>query len=700
MEDSNNIQVDDGDANIVVEQLRNMDINNDSDESSGESDDEADENSLSDEDILRRLNDPTIEAMRLAMGTTAAENRLFDALSIDWELEGGAIAENTHLKSLSITAFGQGDAQAIYGALSKNRSIKNLRMCGCPIDAGVTFTILSTFFEHNQNLRKLDIADVEFNARSSQLFVSALSKCNPTSIRKFHLYCSGMDDDLAVKLITVLGRFCNLRELYLEFDHSTIGKKWCIALGRILQNPLSKLVKLDLSNNHISNEGAAALGGGLKKNIKLKKLTLSEIESITSTGWAALFRGMSNSNSSLKELNLNDNDEIGDEGALALSGAFAGNNSLKCLDLSSIKSISTNCWIALLNSLFNPDSVLEKLSMYDNNIDDEVVAFLGAALVNNSTLKTLYFVHQNITADGWLAFFGRLSNLNSLEELNVPGNNIDDDGMTVLSNLLGNNTTLKSMNLNNNRLISPAGWQAFFNRLETCHLALEKLFLNSTLIDDAVVPSLVIALGNLSSLSSLTLCFSQSITSVGWMALSTLLMHPGSGLKKLSLESYDNNNINDYVAISFANALAHNNSLETLDFGYSNTAITDRGLEALANILCNRSSIGSIQSSNHTLTAVGDFSRRHDDVYSYLELNRNDNKAEVSRQKIISYHFSHGNNNMELFLDMELNVLPHAISWMGRNDVGRSLLYRFVSSMPALFDSDSRKVKAAGNKRK
>ena len=84
------------------------------------------------------------------MGT--AEDGVFDALSIDWELEGGAVAENTHLKSLSIE-FGPGDepatanAKAFYGSLSKNKSIDHLYMYGV-----ISFTILSTFFEHNHNL--------------------------------------------------------------------------------------------------------------------------------------------------------------------------------------------------------------------------------------------------------------------------------------------------------------------------------------------------------------------------------------------------------------------------------------------------------------------------------------------------------------------------------------------------------------------
>jgi len=210
----------------------------------------------------------------------------------------------------------------------------------------------------------------------------------------------------------------------------------------MLQNPLSKLVKLDLSNSCISDEGAAALGGGLKKNNKLKKLTVQRIESITPSGWAAFFRGMSNSNSSLNELDLEDNDEIGDEGAVALSGAFAGNNSLKCLDLSSIKFISTNNWIALLKSLFNPDSVLEKLYMYNNDIDDEVVTFLGGALVNNATLKSLSLMYnRSITERGWAAFFGRLSNR----------------GWKTLASVLCNKSSIDSI-YRSNHTLQDVGW--------------------------------------------------------------------------------------------------------------------------------------------------------------------------------------------------------------------------------------------------
>ena len=138
-------------------------------------------------------------------------------------------------------------------------------MVGCPIDDGVTFSIISPLFEHNHNLRKFAIADVEFDARSSQLLVSALANCYERSMRSISLVCSGMDDDSAEKLVSILGGFLNLRRLDLYFSRSINGKKWSIALGELLQKSKSKLTSLDLSCNDIINERAVALGGARTK---------------------------------------------------------------------------------------------------------------------------------------------------------------------------------------------------------------------------------------------------------------------------------------------------------------------------------------------------------------------------------------------------------------------------------------------------
>lgn len=119
---------------------------------------------------------------------------------------------------------------------------------------------------------------------------------------------------------------------------------------------------------------------------------------------------------------------------------------------------------------------------------------------------------------------------------------------------------------------------------------------------------------------------------------------------------------------------------------------------ALANVLCNKSTIESICASNHTLQWSGP--SIPPDIKEYYKLNRNEDKIEVTRQKIIKYHFLNGESNIDKFVNMELTELPHAISWIGRNDAGASLLYTLCKSVPTLLDSESKAKAAECRKRK
>ena len=154
--------------------------------------------------------------------------------------------------------------------------------------------------------------------------------------------------------------------------------------------------------------------------------------------------------------------------------------------------------------------------------------------------------------------------------------------------------------------------------------------------------------------------------------------------------------------IGFANALVSNTSLKTLEYGLNlGTSISSRGIDTIGNLLCDKSSIDSIYRSNHTLQKLGwSDIHLHTDLTSFFKLNQNDNKAEVARQKILQYHFSNGDNNIQDLVDMSLNVIPHAIAWVGRDDTARSLLYHLVHGMPSLFDFRGKAKAVGGTKRK
>lgn len=142
--------------------------------------------------------------------------------------------------------------------------------------------------------------------------------------------------------------------------------------------------------------------------------------------------------------------------------------------------------------------------------------------------------------------------------------------------------------------------------------------------------------------------------------------------------------------------------------------ITKRGWLAVSNLVCNKRSILDTYTSNHVLRYLGDYycDGIGDEMYPYLVLNENKYKTEVTRQKILLTHFSGSGDddksNMQELLDMELEVMPTAISWIGRpvaihwkgkNVSGLSLLYNLVRKIPDLFDSGGAQKKSTKRKR-
>ena len=157
--------------------------------------------------------------------------------------------------------------------------------------------------------------------------------------------------------------------------------------------------------------------------------------------------------------------------------------------------------------------------------------------------------------------------------------------------------------------------------------------------------------------------------------------------------------------------MADNKTLENLSLDEcrdedGNDLITERGWGAVSSLLCNKTSILDTHNSNHILNWVYTFILP-DDVTSYLELNKNEDKVEVTRQKILQTHFSTEDNLQEL-LHMELEILPAAIEWMGRPThdkwegtkvCGLSLMYNLMKRVPDLFDSSRQNKRSGAGKR-
>ena len=276
-----------------------------------------------------------------------------------------------------------------------------------------------------------------------------------------------------------------------------------------------------------------------------------------------------------------------------------------------------------------------------------IVAAFAPVILNNESLKCLCNYGSVGTAVKCWEAVGK-SALEEFSIFNDVSSGITDDDILLLGDALLSNSSLKTLELSGKHdqddtppPITAAGWDAFFGYLSNNRISLESLHIRR-------------------------------------------------------------NNINNESIVSLADTLSTNTKLRYLDLS-GNNGITQRGWNALANILCNKSNAETLYTSSHTLrglwsTLHGLWSSPDDDTNVYLKLNENDDKVEVARQKILRYHFKNGEDNIDELVDMEMNVLPQVMSWMGRDYYsGQSLLYSFIRSMPTLFDSESMQVRAVAN---
>jgi len=599
--------------------------------------------------------------------------------SIDWKKDGDCITNNTHIKRLWIWFTGR------------------------------SYELPYTLGEDRHNLPTRE---------QLQGFFSCIYQNRSINHLGTNSIC--IDDDFGGDLLEGLQGRPSLTKL--DFESGNLGSNGCSAIGKVLKHPKCKLTELRLVDNTFDHEGFSALCDALAGNKTLNKLCLDYNKQIsTPAGWRALSAVLQSANCNLVELTLY-NTGMNDEGVNLLGTALVS-SSVSTLDLSSNESISSAGWQTFFRQL--SETLVESLDISNNKIDDAGLALLVTCILKSLNLSG----NSSITPTGWRSFFSLLQTReNKLETLDVFNNNIGNDGIQAFGSLLNNMNTLNELFMGgvsyspecHSYEISTQGWQSFFTTLQDSNLSLIKFDLSTNNIDDEGIQLLVPLVSRMSSLVQLDLR-SSSVTPTGWRALVGYLQSPNFTLKSLDLAE---NNIDDDLVVAFASALEHNKTLKILAL-YACVdedgllSITERGWLAVSTLLCNKTSIMDTYNSNHTLNFVSNddevkFVSNDDEesteLTSYLKLNKNKDKAEVARQKILKTHFSTKDDDSKIqeMLDMELEMLPAFIAWMGRsnsdtdwkgeNVSGLSTMFNLMRKVPDLFDSGANKK--ADTKRK
>eukprot|EP00579_Thalassiosira_antarctica_P030532 CAMPEP_0202030048 /NCGR_PEP_ID=MMETSP0905-20130828/64294_1 /ASSEMBLY_ACC=CAM_ASM_000554 /TAXON_ID=420261 /ORGANISM="Thalassiosira antarctica, Strain CCMP982" /LENGTH=476 /DNA_ID=CAMNT_0048593833 /DNA_START=1937 /DNA_END=3367 /DNA_ORIENTATION=+ len=336
---------------------------------------------------------------------------------------------------------------------------------------------------------------------------------------------------------------------------------------------------------------------------------------------------------------------------------------------------------------------IQKLRLYDCNLfGGELFSILIPFFKSNRNFECLEISCCVLERDGIDLLASVLVEFDSLKEFEF--SSYGDELQEHIQALAGH-SGLKKLILRGNSVsnlkITIAGWRTIFAFLQSPHSLLEILDLSMSGINDEVVNSLTNALVNNNKLRELDLSWNGHITATGCEAFSAVLQNPGSALEKLDLSG---NSINDGTVITLATSLSNNRKLKELILE-SQHAITINGWAAFSRVLCNTSSIMGTFHSNHTLQKLDEYEGGLPaDIRSLLRLNQENSKCQAARLKIIKTHFSGSNIDLQPFIGMELQVMPRAIAWMGRDGSGksttetngRSLLYQFLRTKPELFE--------------
>uniref|UniRef100_A0A8C0W753 Leucine-rich repeat-containing protein 74A n=1 Tax=Castor canadensis TaxID=51338 RepID=A0A8C0W753_CASCN len=246
----------------------------------------------------------------------------------------------------------------------------------------------------------------------------------------------------------------NMEESCMNLNHHGLGPKGTKAIAIALV-PNTAIIKLELEDNCIMEEGVLSLVEMLHENYYLQELNIS-------------------------------NNELGLEGAKIISEFLQGNiSSLWKLKLSGNQFKEDSA--ALLSQALSFNYRIKKLSLSHNQFSDIGGEHLGQTLALNVGLESLDLSWNQFHVRGAVALCNGLRSNTTLRTLNLSMNGFGDEGALALGDLLRLNNTLRCLDISSND-ISNDGASKLSKGLESNEsLQVLKLFLNPLSMEGAVV---------------------------------------------------------------------------------------------------------------------------------------------------------------------------------------------------------------------
>ena len=360
---------------------------------------------------------------------------------------------------------------------------------------------IASFLLHNPELKELDLSNNLIQTPGATMICKAISML--TNLDKFNIINNNITLEGAYNILDILFKIKTLEDLkfnasdgikfFVTMENFTcksllnyrnaittnlivhkiadclkdnirlkrIDLSWNNLGTTVISNIFKKLapsllIRINISNNLISEQAADVIGCYLSQNIKLKELDIS-CNNFYESGIKTLCKRIKNL-SELTKLKIGGND-FSHLAADDVAEVLLNNTKLEVIDISdnSLLTLGAVSIFNKINKLIN----LRNVNISRNWITCEAADNIVAVLSQNPQLNKLYLANNYLKADGIILLCKGMKMISCLTHLDMSSNEITDEAADDIAALLEHNLNLKNLDLSNN-LIQATGATKIF----------------------------------------------------------------------------------------------------------------------------------------------------------------------------------------------------------------------------------------------
>ncbi|CAG8440044.1 6564_t:CDS:2, partial [Scutellospora calospora] len=460
-----------------------------------------------------------------------------------------ALAKNTTLVSLNLSHNTIDWALVKFTDLKNNKSLRNLDLSNCNINAKVVTELVKFLKLSKIPLKELNLSLNNLTFTSESLIANILnSNKTLTSLNLRSNKISASVESLEKERTSLTGKLSTNQSSTTKPSTSRSSSRLSMSKFSTSRPSRPSLTSM-YSYDRVRSLSANNLSDALKANKTLKKLDMSS-NYIRLEAGRNLLRSL-HCNKYITELNLGDNDIISELGDQILQIL---NNTITSINLKSTR-ISSETVTSIANLLKANKIKLRILNLSHNDISDSAVVALIEALEENTYLEELNLSNIKGARRIGQELEKSLTKNRTLKILNLSDCNISTNVVEALKKSLQTNSTLIDLDLSYNGV----SMNSFVDVLETNN-TLTKLNLSYREFELDEARSLARALKNNNMITHLFLIETIFKPEIGLALVEALGVN-----KKLIELDLSKNCINPQIAKALVKALETNTSIRKID---------------------------------------------------------------------------------------------------------------------------------------